>query len=462
MPQVTEVYAPVENVNDETIAVLRWLVDNGSFVKEGTSLVLAETTKTSFDVPSPVSGFVWQIAQAGTDIPTGSVLCYIGDDLESVKTTASNQTTATPPTQEDSDFATPLPPSDGGAAGPGSGGPSRVERPPARFTAKAMALIQKLALNPDSFAGRGLVREQDVLSYRGERGSNAGRPANAATPATATERLGVSPAVGVPVRVEALSRSKRYEGRHLRASFSNTLPSAVTIAVPTGGNLLGSRQEEGIAGLPAASVIYEAARLLRVYPMFNAFYMQDEIHYYEEVNIGYAIDLGKGLKVPVVRHADRKNLTEIADEKQRLLVDYLNDSLTLASLAGGTFTLTDLSGEGVSHFQPVINDGQSAILGVCAETLLTESGRCTFNLVLAFDHQLAEGRTAAGFLRDLRERLIAHQASLQRTPQAPEPRCALCLRPAGELEGDRQFLVRTVPRQGGIEELICTICLQDW
>jgi pyruvate/2-oxoglutarate dehydrogenase complex dihydrolipoamide acyltransferase (E2) component len=436
--QVIEVCAPVENVNDETIAVIRWLVDDRSLVKEGTPLLLAETTKTSFDISAPATGFVLQVARAGTDVLTGSILCYIGDDLEAMKATAANPVEKQPPVEETM------------TAG---------KKMPARFTAKAMALVRELGLDPDSFAGQGLVREQDVL---GTGKQSPGRRAAPSAPLPSTDRGAPLPA-GVPVRAEALSRSKRYEARHLRAASSNTLPSSVTIAVPTSGSGSASRADTDIAGLRTASMIYETARLLRIYPVFNAVYAQDEIHYYEEVNIGYAIDLGKGLKVPVIRHADTRNLTEIADEKQRLLVAYLNDSLSLESLAAGTFTVTDLSGEGVAHFQPVINDGQSAILGVCAETPLADNGRGTFNLVLAFDHQLAEGRTAAAFLRDLRDRLVAHAASWQpASGPIAEPRCALCLRPAGELDADRQFLVRTVSRPAGGEELICTICLQDW
>ena len=76
---------------------------------------------------------------------------------------------------------------------------------------------------------------------------------------------------------------------------------------------------------------------------------------------------GAGLKVPVLREADAKSITEIASEMRDLVVTYLDDALAVGSLAGGTFTVTDLSGEGVTAFHPLINQGQSAILGICAE-----------------------------------------------------------------------------------------------
>jgi hypothetical protein len=83
--------------------------------------------------------------------------------------------------------------------------------------------------------------------------------------------------------------------------------------------------------------------------------------------------------------------------------------------------------------------------------------------VLAFDHQVADGRTAAALLRDLRDRLEAHERSLWPRQEAnAEPQCALCLRPASELDAMRHFLVRTASDDERREQAVCTICLQDW
>lgn len=457
MGEVTEVRAPVENVNDETIAIIRWLVENGSRVEKGDPLVLAETSKTSFDVPAPVSGFVWQVAVADTDVPTGAVLCYIGEALEHARAAAASggviPDTGRPVSQTDvaGHLANVAPP----------------EAAPARFSSKAAALIHELGIDSAAFAGRGLVREQDVLAYRDRvaHQSSAGAPPTGTTREPAPPAGGPLPALGVPTRAEKLSRNKRTEIRHLRAGWAGTLPSSVSVAVPTAG-FFSAAQDDGALGLASAAVIFEMARLLRQYPLFNAYYVDGVAHYYEQVNVGYAVDLGNGLKVPVIRNADRKSLNEIVAEKQQYLVDYINDALPVESLAGGTFTVSDLSGEGVLHFQPLINEGQSAILGVCAEFFGAASSVGTYNLVLAFDHQLADGRAAASLLRDLRERLTAHEASLVRPRDdsvAPgEPRCAICLRPVSELEGNRHFLVRTVAASRDQEQAVCTICLEDW
>jgi len=162
----------------------------------------------------------------------------------------------------------------------------------------------------------------------------------------------------------------------------------------------------------SAAVIFESALLLRKYPIFNAFCSAGVIHYYQEVNVGYAVDIGTGLKVFVVRNADTKTLPQIIAERREAIENLLNNELRLETLAGGTFTVTDLSGEGVLSFDPLISAGQSAILGVGAVSTPLGASMGTYNLILAFDHQIAEGRLAARFLGELRERLEAYETAM--------------------------------------------------
>src|SRR2546427_4503426 len=155
------------------------------------------------------------------------------------------------------------------------------------------------------------------------------------------------------------------------------------------------------------------------------------MHVYEEINIGFAVDAGHGLKVPVIHQADTKSLQDIASEMQECLLNYLENTLRVESLVGGTFTITDLSSEGVFTFSPLINQGQSAILGVGGEFFLPHSPEGLFNLILSFDHQLAEGRQATQFLQDLAYRLQAYstllQSDMSHAAVAEELHCARCL-----------------------------------
>ena len=149
-------------------------------------------------------------------------------------------------------------------------------------------------------------------------------------------------------------------------------------------------------------------------PMFNAVHHDARIGLYENVNAGWALDGGQGLVVPVIHDADRKTVHEIAAVMERHVEAYLEGKLTLDDLAGATFTVTDLSGLGVSFFEPLIPPGQAAILGIGKGP--DYEGETILHLTLAFDHQLSEGRKAAEFLQDLRERLEIH-ASMELRPR---------------------------------------------
>src|SRR5690606_22717815 len=147
--------------------------------------------------------------------------------------------------------------------------------------------------------------------------------------------------------------------------------------------------------------IHEVAGLLPRWPELNAFYADRVAWTYRAAAIGFAVNLGHGLKVPVVRGAARLSLREIAVSVRDLTLRYMRDELTVDDLTGGTFTITDLSNEGVVHFAPVVNERQGAILGIAAQ----RAGTRARELVLAFDHRLADGMGAARFLGALRERL---------------------------------------------------------
>jgi 2-oxoglutarate dehydrogenase E2 component (dihydrolipoamide succinyltransferase) len=260
---------------------------------------------------------------------------------------------------------------------------------------KAADLVKEHGIPLEQFAGRGLIREADVLAL-------LGRPASGADLAA-----GVA-AKSVTFRREALPKSKAAEARYLLAG-SNVLASSVSVACPTRGLRAAAARHPEWGASPAAAIVFEAARLLRKHPIFNAFYEDGAANYYDEVNVGFAVDVGEGLKVPVIRDADKKDVGAIAREIQDLLLAYTNGEITLEAASGGTFTVTDLSGEGVLCFQPLINHRQSAILGVGAEFLAPGGSEGYYQLILAFDHRLTEGRTAARFLRDLRDQLSAYE-----------------------------------------------------
>jgi pyruvate/2-oxoglutarate dehydrogenase complex dihydrolipoamide acyltransferase (E2) component len=436
MSDPVEVPVPRENNNDEFVTLIKWRCEDGDQVSADQAIVDVEGSKAVFEVVAPTGGFIRLAVQEGEEIAIGGTLCRLFPTLEAAEgwIEAAEQRELVE------------------AAGESA---SRF----VRFSRSARALIEERALDPGAFDGRGLVRAADVLDFLGEgrrrsRGVS-GRPVEAPAAESST-------VLALPGRREALSPSKRTERRYIGASYRNTLPSSVTVCVPTRG-LKAALEHDTIGSNTTALIIYETSRLLRKYPLFNACHDDGHAYLYSDINIGFAVDAGGGLNVPVVREADTKRLEEITAALRDLLVAYMSQELTAADQAGGTFTVTDLSTENVFSFQPLINKGQSAILGIGAEFFPPGSREGLFNLTLQFDHQLAEGRLAAAFLNELATRLKGYESAFAKTAEigADTPHCARCYRDHAELREVNQFLVQCLNADGTTTGM-CTGCLQGW
>jgi pyruvate dehydrogenase E2 component (dihydrolipoamide acetyltransferase) len=344
---------------------------------------------------------------------------------------------------------------------------AQAELPVARLTPLAAKLAVEFGFTRESCARGSMVRRDDVLRRAGKLppAAIAAPPATAApaAPAKAPEPVENAPVAGVAVAWSDLPRRKVFEARVLGQGQARTVQSQVTSAVRA-PRLRARLERLGLTSVGlSALVIFEAARLLRKYPEFNAVHDRGRIGVYSDVNIGWAIDSGTdggglGVMVPVIPRADQKTPQEIVEIMQRHIDGYVEGKLATSDFLGGTFTVSDLSGDRISHFHPLISQGQAAILGVGGE--LDGAGNETLYLTLAFDHQLAEGRKAAQFVRELAGRLEAH-AALESAPvqDAPdgEPYCALCQRDAAALRMIRGMLVKSEIPAG----FVCSVCLAE-
>jgi pyruvate/2-oxoglutarate dehydrogenase complex dihydrolipoamide acyltransferase (E2) component len=201
------------------------------------------------------------------------------------------------------------------------------------------------------------------------------------------------------------SASKVIEATRLAEVYRSVVPSLVTVSVSSESvrrKLKAIAADFGPVSL-LEFTIHEVAQLLAGFAELNGFFADGRAWRHRQVAIGFAVNAGRSLKVPVIRNAAALSQLEVCRALRDLSLRYFRDELVMQDLAGGSFTVTDLSDHGVTHFIPVLNDRQSAILGLCAE----RPGTQHFDLVLAFDHRIADGMRAAEFLRDLRARLEA-------------------------------------------------------
>ena len=157
---------------------------------------------------------------------------------------------------------------------------------------------------------------------------------------------------------------------------------------------------------------------LKHYPWINGEIRGEQIVTRPWVNIGFAVELadGKGLIVPVVKHAEGLNLLGMAQAVTDIADRARNKKLTPDEVQGGTFTITNPGGYGTFHGTPVISQPQAGILGTYALVkrpwVVQDSFgkdviaiRPIMNITLTYDHRLVDGALAGRFLKDLREAL---------------------------------------------------------
>jgi 2-oxoglutarate dehydrogenase E2 component (dihydrolipoamide succinyltransferase) len=363
---VEAVLIPKDNVNDEFVRLAAWRAKDGERVEKGAVLAEIETSKATIEIAAPRAGYVRRAAAEGASLLVGAVLCHLTDSAETSAPPAAPAPAAAAPTVDD-----------------------------ARFSKKALELLRRHALDPSAFAGQGLVREADVLAALG--GAHAPQAAG-----KSGARL-----KGLNVTRRELPPGKRAEIRSLAGGQNAGLSSLVSIACPRAKFREALARRPELSATPLAWIVSRAARLLRAHPFLNGYYEQGAFFGYDAVHVGFVVDAGRGLKVPVVRDADRLEPADVARRMQDLLMDYEEETLTAEALSNATFTITDLSAEDVVSFHPLINERQSAILGVAAARPAADENGGTFELALNFDHRATEGRAAARFLRELRDRLVA-------------------------------------------------------
>ena len=157
---------------------------------------------------------------------------------------------------------------------------------------------------------------------------------------------------------------------------------------------------------------------LREYPWINGEIRGDKIITRNFINLGFAVELadGKGLIVPVVKHAEGLNLLGMAQAVTDIAERARNKQLSPDEVQGGTFTITNPGGYGTFHGTPVISQPQAAILGTYALVkrpwvVQDELGkdviaiRPIMNLTLTYDHRLVDGALAGRFLQSLKQKL---------------------------------------------------------
>ncbi|HEV3106264.1 MAG TPA: dihydrolipoyllysine-residue acetyltransferase, partial [Trinickia sp.] len=264
---------------------------------------------------------------------------------------------------------------------------------------------------------KGRITEEDVTAFvkavmTGER-ALAGAPAGA--PAAGGGELNLLPWPKIdfakfgPIEPKALSRIKKISGANLHRNWvmiphvTNNDDADITELETLRVQLNKENEKAGVKITMLAFVIKAVVSALRKFPTFNASLDGDNLVFKQYYHVGFAADTPNGLVVPVIRDADKKGLIEIAKEMAELSKLAREGKLKPDQMQGGCFSISSLGGIGGTHFTPIINAPEVAILGLSRSAMKPVWDgkqfvpRLTLPLSLSYDHRVIDGAEAARF-----------------------------------------------------------------
>ncbi|NQV32342.1 MAG: 2-oxo acid dehydrogenase subunit E2 [Phycisphaeraceae bacterium] len=412
----TEFKLPSLGENIESVRVVAVLVKVGDTVQPEQTVVELETDKAMMELPVSVGGVVQAVhVKAEQDVTIGQLILTL-DGVGAAPAETSDAKDA-------ADVAPVAEPASAQVDPPEASAPAPVA-PPAPVPTSELApgapsvrrFAREIGIDINAVTGsgpHGRISVDDVKLHAKQ--LNTGR---------ASQGVGTGQGASLPplpdftkwgdVKRESMSPVRLKTARQMQLCWSQ-IPHVTQFDNADITELEALRKKyakraEAIGGklTMAVMVVKVVAQALKRFPKFNASIDMEkkEIILKDSINIGIAVKTERGLLVPVMRHVDQKNMIDISKEVIEIAGKARTGRVSMDDLTGGTFTITNLGGIGGTHFTPIVNFPEVAILGMgraFVEAGFDDKGQCVprtvLPLSLSYDHRLIDGAEGAEFLR---------------------------------------------------------------
>ena len=413
----------VPDIGGDEVNVTEIMVKVGDSITEEQSLITVEGDKASMEVPAPFAGVVKEIlVKAGDKVSTGSLIMKF--EVAGAAPVAAAPQAAAPAPQAVSAAAP--------AAQSGNvSGLSQDQVVASAGYAHATPVIRRLArefgVNLDKVKGtgrKGRVVKEDIQAYV----KTAVKAFETGTVSAAAAGNGVANGAGLgllpwpkvdfskfgEVEEVELSRINKISGANLHRNWV-MIPHVTHFdrtditdleAFRKEQNKIVEKQKLDVKITPVVFIMKAVAKALEAFPRFNSSISEDgqKLTLKKYINIGVAVDTPNGLVVPVFKNVNKKGIIELSRELMEVSKKARDGKLSGSDMQGGCFTISSLGGIGTTHFTPIVNAPEVAILGVSkSEMQPIWNGkefepRLMLPLSLSFDHRVIEGADGARFL----------------------------------------------------------------
>jgi len=420
---VVDVVVPDIGDFDE-VTVIEVMVAAGDTIKVEQSLITVESDKASMEIPSSHAGVVKDVkVKVGDKVAKGSLVAVVQASGGAAPATAPAASAAA--SAASAPAAASVPATD--KAVPTAALPAHEPTASKGALPHASPSIRKLArelgVPLDEVKGsgpKGRITQDDVHGF--VKGVMAGSVQTQAqktkAPAAAATGGGIPGLLPWPtvdftkfgtVERKDLSRIKKLSGANLHRNWvmiphvTNNDDADITELEAFRVSTNKENEKSGVKVTMLAFVIKAVVAALKKFPEFNTSLDGDQLVYKQYFHIGFAADTPNGLVVPVLRDADKKGILQISTEMGELAKKARDGKLGPADMTGGCFSISSLGGIGGTHFTPIINAPEVAILGLSKSAMKPVWDgkafvpRLTLPLSLSYDHRVIDGASAARF-----------------------------------------------------------------
>jgi 2-oxoglutarate dehydrogenase E2 component (dihydrolipoamide succinyltransferase) len=386
-----------ESITEVTLS--QWLKKDGDYVNVDEPICEFESDKATLEFPAEASGKLICVAKEGDDLAIGALVARIDTSVSAGAVAAPTPTTSKPVETT----AQPAPATTTYA----SGHPSPA----------AAKILREGDVDASQVVGSGKdgrITKEDAARAVENKPVTLSKPETPGVKAT----INVSVSGSRNVRSEKMSRMRKTIAARLVSAKNNTamLTTFNEVDLTAVNELRKKYQDKFVAKygikLGYMSIFAKAcAKVLMEMPDVNAMIVENDIIYHDYVDISVAISTPTGLVVPPVHNVDSLGFHEIEYKIKELAEKARDGKLTLEEMKGGTFTITNGGVFGSLVSTPIINEPQSAILGMHAikERPVAIDGQVVIRpmmyLALSYDHRIIDGSTSVTFLVKVKELL---------------------------------------------------------
>ena len=414
----------VPDIGGDEVNVTEIMVKVGDSITEEQSLITVEGDKASMEVPAPFAGVVKEIlVKAGDKVSTGSLIMRFEVAGAAPAVAVAPQAAAPAPQA----VAATAPAAQSGNVS----GLSQDQVVASAGYAHATPVIRRLArefgVNLDKVKGtgrKGRIVKEDIQAYV----KTAVKAFETGTVSAAATGNGVANGAGLGLlpwpkvdfskfgEVEEVesSRINKISGANLHRNWV-MIPHVTHFdrtditdleAFRKEQNKIVEKQKLDVKITPVVFIMKAVAKALEAFPRFNSSISEDgqKLTLKKYINIGVAVDTPNGLVVPVFKNVNKKGIIELSRELMEVSKKARDGKLSGSDMQGGCFTISSLGGIGTTHFTPIVNAPEVAILGVSkSEMQPVWNGkefepRLMLPLSLSFDHRVIDGADGARFL----------------------------------------------------------------